>query len=246
MASLEYHRPRTLEEALDLLEEGVPLGGGTRLSTSLREVTALIDLQDLDLGGIEVSSDSITFGGTATLQDLVEAAEKLPSDLVQTARLEAGWNIRNQATVAGTIVTGDGRSPLLAALLAMGTELALAPGDEQNSLDGTLQRSDRAGGKLITRIRAVVPDQFRYAQVARSPVDRPQVCVAAASSGGETRVALGGFGDAPLLLQADSGPSMAEAARAAYADAGDQWASSEFRAAVAAALVERLVSALDE
>ncbi len=246
MGSLEYHRPRTLEDALNLLEQGVPLGGGTHLSTSLREVTALIDLQDLDLGGIEVSSDSISFGGTTTLQNLVEAADQLPSELVQTARLEAGWNIRNQATVAGTIVTGDGRSPLLTALLAMGTEIALAPGDEQISLDETLRRSDRAGGKLITRIRAVAPDQLRYAQVARSPVDRPQVCVAVARSGGQTRVALGGFGQAPLLLPSSDAPSIAEAARTKYADAGDQWASSEFRSAVAAILAERLVAAIDE
>ena len=52
MSPLQYHRPQNLEEALELLEQGVPLAGGTRLTPDLRSVKALVDLQDLDLGRI--------------------------------------------------------------------------------------------------------------------------------------------------------------------------------------------------
>jgi CO/xanthine dehydrogenase FAD-binding subunit len=246
MTSLEYHRPQTLEEALDLLKQGVPLAGGTRLTPSLRGIQALVDLQDLGLDQIEIPGEAIVFGGTSTLQALVDNTEQLPDALVQAARLEAGWNIRNQATVAGTIVTGDGRSPLLTALLAMGAELNFAPGDDRVSLSDVLGRgSDRTGGKLITAIYAVNPDQLLYAQVARSPADRPQLCVAIGKAANEVRIALGGFGASPQVLEASEIQAAAKEARASYAHAGDQWASAEYRSSAAATLVARLLTEME-
>jgi len=251
MASLEYHRPKTLDEALALLTEGVPLAGGTRLTARLRGIVGLIDLQDLGLDRIGSSDAAMVFGGTATLQGLVENASQFPEDLAKAARLEAGWNIRNMATVAGTIVTGDGRSPLLTVLLALNTELQFAPGDERVPLDKVLGRGDdRTRGKLITAIHAAIPDRLRYAQVARSPADRPIVGVAVGvgPERAAVRIALGGYGAHPQLMSWDETPDAQEAAdqaRAMLADAGDQWASAEYRAAAGATLVTRLLKELD-
>ena len=248
MTSLQYHRPQSLDEALELLQEGVPLAGGTRLTASLRGIEALVDLQDLPLDQIEVTESTHEFGGTATLQGLMDNASQLPEALVQAARLEAGWNIRNRATVAGTIVTGDGRSPLLTVLLALGAELELAPGDERISLADALdQGDDRTGGKLITAIRAAISSQLKYAQVARSPVDRPQICVAVAAfdSDPPVRIAIGGYGTRPQLVSMDEDLSIEDAAdnaRTVYAEAGDQWASADYRSSAAATLVARLLS----
>jgi len=247
MTSIEYHRPQTLDEALELLEHGVPLAGGTRLTPSLRGVGALVDLQDLALDQIEITESFLEFGGTATLQSLVDNAARLPDALIQAARLEAGWNIRNKATVAGTIVTGDGRSPLLTVLLALGTDLELAPGGDRISLSDAFDRgADRTGGKLITAIHAANPGRLEYAQVARSPADRPQICAAVAVDPSEkhVRIALGGYGAHPVLLPDDGGLQAAEAAHLAqtmYAEAGDQWASADYRSSAAATLVARLV-----
>ncbi len=247
MTSIKYHRPQTLDEALELLEHGVPLAGGTRLTPSLRGVGALVDLQDLDLDQIEATESTLEFGGTATLQSLVDNGSRLPDALVRAARLEAGWNIRNKATVAGTIVTGDGRSPLLTVLLALGADLELAPGGDRISLGDALDRgADRTGGKLITAIHAANPGRLEYAQVARSPADRPQICVVVAIDHSEklVRIALGGYGGHPVLLPNDGGLDAREAAHQAqtmYADAGDQWASAEYRSSAAATLVARLV-----
>ena len=247
MTSIEYHRPQTLDEALELLEHGVPLAGGTRLTPSLRGVGALVDLQDLDLDQIEATESTLEFGGTATLQGLVDNGSRLPEALIQAARLEAGWNIRNQATVGGTIVTGDGRSPLLTVLLALGAELELAPGGDRISLGDAFDRGEaRAGGKLITAIHAANPGRLEYAQVARSPADRPQICVAVVADPSEklARIALGGYGAHPILLPNGEGLEAKEAAHLAqtmYADAGDQWASAEYRSSAAATLVARLV-----
>jgi CO/xanthine dehydrogenase FAD-binding subunit len=46
--------------------------------------------------------------------------------------------------------------------------------------------------------------------------------------------------DAELALAAGDVPGAGEAARAAYAQADDAWASAEYRAEVAAVLVRRL------
>jgi CO/xanthine dehydrogenase FAD-binding subunit len=246
MTSLEYHRPQTLAEALDLLKHGVPLAGGTRLTPSLRGIETLVDLQDLGLDQVEVSKDQIVVGGTASLQGMVDHAEQLPGALMQAARLEAGWNIRNKATVAGTIVTGDGRSPLLTVLLAMGADINFAPGDERVSLQEMLNRgSDRTAGKLITAIHTAIPESLKYAQVARSPADRPQLCVAVAKTAGQIRIALGGFGAGPQLLDAQEAEAAANQARAIYADAGDQWASAEYRSSAASVLVARLITEME-
>lgn len=251
MTSLDYHRPKTLDEALGLLTKGVPLAGGTRLTARLRGIVGLVDLQDLGLDRIETTDIGMVFGGTATLQGLVEYASHLPEDLARAARLEAGWNIRNMATVAGTIVTGDGRSPLLTVLLALNTELQFAPGDERVPLDEVLGRGDdRTRGKLITAVHAVLPDRLRYAQVARSPADRPiiGVAVGVAQERAVVRIALGGYGAHPQLMSWDETPDAQEAAdqaRAMLADAGDQWASAEYRAAAGATLVTRLLKELD-
>jgi CO/xanthine dehydrogenase FAD-binding subunit len=68
-----------------------------------------------------------------------------------------------------------------------------------------------------------------------------------AGSGPAFGVALGGFGQRPMLLPdaelalaAGDRESAADAARAACSGAEDAWASAEYRADVAATLVRRL------
>ena len=49
-----YHRPQTLEEALELLSRPniLPLGGGTLLSNPQADPVEVVDLQSLDLGAL--------------------------------------------------------------------------------------------------------------------------------------------------------------------------------------------------
>ena len=250
MPPLEYYRPKTLAEALTLLQRGVPLAGGTALTPNRRGLGAVVDLQDLDLDSFEVSESGFRFGAALPLQALVTAADRLPPALVQACRLEAGWNIRNQASLGGTLFSGDGRSPLLTTLLAMGAELEWAQGDSRMALAELLSlRAGRSPIGLITAVHARRPDRLAYEQVARSPADLPQICAAAAFFGksDELVVALGGYGQHPLLVHHASGEpprrleTAVQAAQQAYSKAGDAWASAEFRAAVAGTLVGRVV-----
>ncbi|HRQ32183.1 MAG TPA: FAD binding domain-containing protein, partial [Anaerolineales bacterium] len=115
-----YHRPNALEEALKLLSvpDTVPLGGGTLLSKPTADAIQAVDLQRLGLNTLVKSGNILHIGATVTLQTLLES-EHCSDALKRALRLEAPLNVRNAATIAGTIVACDGRSPFVTALLAM-------------------------------------------------------------------------------------------------------------------------------
>jgi CO/xanthine dehydrogenase FAD-binding subunit len=259
MPELEYHRPKSLQQALGLLGRSRPMGGGTALTPRRAELDSVLDLQDLDLAGHELRAGQLVLGAMLRLQALTEEIPALPPAVSQACRLEAGWNMRNQATLAGCVVTGDGRSPLLAVLLALDASVHLEPGKAEMALQDFLtQRPGSVEGRLIVALGLARGARLGYEGVARSPADRPFVCAALARlDTGELRVVLGGFGDRPIRVEEAEGAlqragavtpeaiaAAGNSAGAAYASAGDQWASAEYRAAVAETLVSRLAQGI--
>ncbi|MFN8425902.1 MAG: FAD binding domain-containing protein [Anaerolineales bacterium] len=119
-----YHRPKTLDEALALLAQPntLPLGGGTLLSQPTTDSVHAVDLQLLGLDSLRVNGNSLELGATLTLQSLLES-EYCPSALKSALKLEAPLNIRNSATLAGTLVSCDGRSTFATTLLALDSRL---------------------------------------------------------------------------------------------------------------------------
>jgi len=253
MTPLDYFRPKSVDDALKLLPRGLPLGGGTTLTPLRHQVPAVVDLQSLGLDRLECKDDRIVAGATITLQTLAEAGEPVPAVLAEACRREAGLNLRNMATLAGAAVSCDGRSPLTTVLLALRTEAVVEPGSEVISLHNLLdRRAHEMSGRLIVAFRIPCPLHLGYEQVGRSPADLPLACAAVATFPGEHaqyQVALGGFGKRPILVLGAEAASQeghleaaAEAARVAYAEAGDSWASAEYRSAVAGVLVRRLLA----
>lgn len=251
----EYHRPKTVEEALDLLARDglvtLPMGGGTVLNRPSPEQLAVVDLQDLGLDQVEVKGQVLSLGATVTLASLEDLPE-LPEALRRVVRLEATYNLRQVATLAGTLLAADGRSPLATALLALDTALDVMRSGtavEQVGLGEMLpQRGEKLRGRLVTRLTVPLNARLAYESVARTPADLPIVCAAAAVwPSGRTRLALGGFGTAPLLALDGPEPGGAEvAARSAYSDAGDEWASAEYRSEMAEVLARRCMGQLSQ
>jgi CO/xanthine dehydrogenase FAD-binding subunit len=165
----------------------------------------------------------------------------------RACRLEAAWNLRNMATIAGTIMAADGRSALLVVLLALGVEVVIHGESDAIPIDNVLDRRyEKVKTFLITKLIFQTPAKLSYEYVARAPTDRPLVSAAAAlSSDGEgIRVAVGGFGKRPQLLNNDrngSGVDWKQLATENYAEAVDAFASAEYRSDVAAILVDRVV-----
>jgi CO/xanthine dehydrogenase FAD-binding subunit len=240
----EYHRPTTLEETLKLIGRAkprtFPLGGGSVLNQPQSDSFAVVDLQALGLNQIQMKGNWLEVGATATLLTLLET--DLPYDLQTIINIEAAHNLRQVATLAGTIVAWDGRSPLVTALLALDAKLTLQPGNEEVTVGNLLPlRQEQLKGKLITLISLPLQVQFAFHSVARTPVDRPIVCAALAQwRSGRTRLALGGFGHAPRLAMDGNEPiGLEPAAHNACAEATDEWASAEYRRETAAILAKR-------
>jgi CO/xanthine dehydrogenase FAD-binding subunit len=218
----------------------------------------VVDLQSVGLNTIQYQGNTLQIGATLTLQSLADTLknEKLENlaGLQQAITREATYNLRQVGTVAGALVTASGRSPFATAMLALDAQLRLQPdgnqpGDEQVGLGDLLPvRLERLPHRLITLVSIPLNARLAYEYVARSPADVPIVCAAVAIwPSGRTRVALGGFGDSPVLAFDGSEAEGAEiAASDAYSQAGDEWASAEYRQEVAGVLVKRCTSQLIE
>jgi CO/xanthine dehydrogenase FAD-binding subunit len=248
----EYHRPKDLSEALTLLarEEPrtMPIAGGSALNKPSKQEFAVVDLQDLGLGSIEQSGNFLKMGAALTLQELLEFNQitslKPSQMLIKVIQQEASYNLRQVASVAGTLVAAQGDSPFATAMLALDAVLTLQPEDEGISLGDILPlRSEKLVGNLIIQVTIPVNIQLAYEYVARTPADRPIVCAAVSVwPSGRTRLALGGYGDAPILaFDGTEMEGVSIAAEDAYSDAEDEWASSDFRKDIAKVLASRCV-----
>jgi CO/xanthine dehydrogenase FAD-binding subunit len=252
-----YHRPKTLDEALTLLAQNnrLPLGGGTLLSKPTADSVEVVDLQALDLDSVRKVGNNLEIGATARLQQLYES-ESCPVVLKSAIKLEAPLNIRNTATVAGTLVACDGRSTLTAMLFALDAKLEIksidnAQAPKQNadtlSLGEFLPlRMEKVQGKLITSITIPLNVKLAFDYVSRTPADKPIVCAALAQwNSGRTRLVLGGYGKSPMLaMDGTEAEGVETAARNAFHEATDEFASAEYRMDVAATLAKRCLQSL--
>ncbi len=246
-----YHRPKNMEEALGLRSRTtprtVPLGGGTLRSHSKEETVEVVDLQALGLDQIVERGNSLEIGAAATLQGLLENAS-CPVAMRAALKLEAPLNLRNAASLAGTLVTCDGRSTLTTVLLALDAKLTMF------ALPQTFEETTQSLGDylplrppcLITKVSVPLQARLAFEYVARTPSDKPIVCVALARwPSGRTRLAVGGYGAAPrLAMDGTEAEGLDAAARNALHEANDEWGSAEYRMDVAATLAKRCLAAI--
>lgn len=123
----EYHKPKTMKEALALLAKYKgklqPLAGGTDLIVWLKEGVRspehVMDLKALPLDGIQKKGDAVRIGALTTFAELIESPlirEKFPV-LWEAARSVASTGVRNRATMAGNLCSAvpcmDSAPPLL-------------------------------------------------------------------------------------------------------------------------------------
>ena len=200
----EYHRPKTLTDALALLADRtarrLPLAGGTHLVGALetrqrRDVDGVVDLAALELSFIRQVDSSLRIGAMTTLTELVEhpqCADMASGILPATARFEGPQNLRNAATVGGLVALAEPDSELFAALLALNTSVVAVDkdgGESHRLLEEFTLANPRSshGPMLITGIQLPLVHAIAgHARIARSPMDRcivAAVAVAAANGG---------------------------------------------------------------
>jgi len=202
---VEYNRPETIEGALKLLArktpKTLPLGGGTVLSHGMPDNYAVVDLQNLKLNNIEADGQLIQIGALVTLTQLLEFSG-LPVSFREVIKREANHNIRNQASLAGTIVGSDGKSSLTGALLAVDARLIWEPGKKKVGIGNWLSvRRNWNDGLLITGVEFSLIPNLEFTCVSRTPFEQPLVYVAAGKwLSGRTRLVIGEWGSAPILV----------------------------------------------
>lgn len=243
----EYNRPEKIDQAISLLSRvvprTVPLAGGNNLSKKGNTPLAVVDLQSLELDGIEILPHTCRLGAMVRLQSLVEN-QNLPEGLIQAAKRETNINVRQMATIGGIVASAKGNSPLLGCLLALDAKLLWEPGGKSVNLGEWLaDERKKKPGLLITAIEFKLPTSVKYDDIARSPEDKPQVFVIASTwVTGEVRIVFGGNGNSPVLASDGSKNIISDIFnRYSHSAAMDRIGFSEYEQSAIKVLVNRLV-----
>jgi CO/xanthine dehydrogenase FAD-binding subunit len=248
MMIIDYLRPKTINEAVELLERkdprSIPLAGGSVVSKQRGEPVAVVDLQGLGLNSITRVNETIMIGSMASLDDIDNYFGD--SHISEAIAIQAAKNSRNNGTLGGLVCMADGRSSVLTLLLAMDATLFWAPKNAEISIGNWLpQRKEWTGGKIITSI-AIPSVEIKFGSIGRSPKDQPIFCCGLAKwKSGRLRVAIGGFGNIPVLVfDGNTTDDVQTAVKIALKEADDQWASAEYRMEAGSVLAKRLCTEL--
>ena len=121
----EYFRPKTLDEALSILNsyEGeikIIAGGTDMLADDHKEIEALLDIDQLGLNYIEKADGYIRIGSATTYTEILNSDEIYENfrAIWDSASVVADKSIRNIATIGGNlgsaVPSGDAIPPLYA------------------------------------------------------------------------------------------------------------------------------------
>jgi len=243
-----YYRPKNLTEALEILSrkdgDYRPMGGGVVLSQDKSRPFSIVDLQALGLNSLTREGQFLQIGAVATLQSIEDFAGLQPG-LKTAIGLEANFNLRQQASAAGAILSADGRSTYAVAMMALDATLHWLPdGTEQAIGDWFTLRSKPGGELLVDRLQIPLNATLAFESVGKTPLDLPVICAAIAHwPSGRIRITLGGFGPTPILALDAPEPGGVEAAvHDALARSDDQWASAAYRQDTGGKLVSRILT----
>jgi CO/xanthine dehydrogenase FAD-binding subunit len=218
----------------------------------------VVDLQALDLAGIERRDDAVLWIGAMTrLQELVDS-DCVPSVVREAAHHELPSTLRAQSTIGGCIASGDPDSELLATLLVHNGRVHIAhtSGSVEAPLDELLAELPLAAGRIITAVSIDPRGTSSLMRTGRTPADRPIVAAVARQLDGRHWAAFTGVAATPVLVNStavDGGSLLPSGAGMAASDPygtslfepiGDFRGSSEYRRVLARILIARATEAI--
>ncbi len=206
---IEYQRPGSMDEAIKLLGRKnpttLPLGGGTVISTKQKlEDFAVVDIQNLGLNKIDFDENLIIIGSACSLQSLIDDKQIDPT-LKKAINREVSYNMRNMATIGGTIIAADGCSPLLTALSAIDAKTIWQPESTEILLGEWLPlRENMKPGLLLEKIQFNNQVKLEIKSLGRSPRDYPMATIAIAQwKNGRVRIVIGANREGYPILAMD-------------------------------------------
>ena len=257
MTIREYKKAESLEEAWQLNQKkpNRVLGGMIWLKMENINVGTAIDLSGLGLDTIEETEEAFSIGAMVTLRQLEThpGLEAYTHGAVREAlRHIVGVQLRNLATVGGSIYSRFGFSDVLTAFLAMDCSVELYKGGIVSLAEYAQRPYDR--DILVRLIVKKEKAEFYYQSVRNSQTDIPVLtCAAARLEDGSFRIAVGAR---PLkAVRFDFPARKAPAAELAQATADEvtqqivtgsnMRGSAEYRRHLAGVLTKRAVMELE-
>ncbi len=262
MKDFQFHKPKTLAEAVALLagnEGAKALSGGQSLlpvlKLDLAEPTDLVSLAGIpELKEIRVDGAALIIGALVT-HDMVHRSPEVRTHVPALAELAGGIGdpqVRNRGTMGGSVAHADPAADYPAALVALGatvitTKRKVAAEDFFTGLFETCLSSD----ELVTAVSFPAVKKAAYAKFAHRASKYAVVGVMVASRGAEVRVAVTGAGSKVFRV-----PAMEAALAKRFAPGsldgisvpadelnGDSEASAEYRAHLIGVMAKRAVAA---
>ena len=237
----ELHRPRTVDEACELLgrfgEDAAPYAGGTELLLVMKlgfaRPTHLVDVKRLPgLDVIENGGPGLRIGATVThrtVERSIVVREHAPV-LSGVARHIANVRVRNVGTVGGNLAFADPHSDLATLGLALDArvELVSPRGRRELAIDAFVQgpwETARAADELLTAVTVPPwPSRTAATYVKFGVHERPTLGVAVALTPaadgarvGDARVVVGCVSPRPIRIR----DAEARLAGVAFAELGD-------------------------
>lgn len=251
----EYLKPASIQEAYELCSKGaVIVAGGAFLNLSDREIEQALDLSELGLNDINETNDYVEIGAMATLRD-IENSQIIKGNfngvLSKAAGVIMGVQLRNYATLGGSVYPRYGFSDILTALLALNAEVVLYK-TGTISLEDYLETSLDADILLQVRISKNV-SKSAFTCMKKSYTDFSVLNAAAAVINGELRLCAGArpararLAEAAISFLKQNGISAENAEEAAgiaaeeLQFASDTRASGEYRQELCKTLVKSCI-----
>ena len=256
MTIREYKRAESLEEAWQLNQKrpNRVLGGMIWLKMENINVGTAIDLSGLGLDTIEETDEGFSIGAMVTLLELHPGLAAYTDGAVrESVRHIVGVQLRNLATVGGSIYSRFGFSDVLTMFLTLNASVELYKGGVVPLAEYAQRPYDRD-----ILVRVLVPKEnarFVYQSVRNSQTDFPVLtCAAAKLADGSIRAAIGARpGKAVLYTAAPEAGETAEEFAARFAaevkadikTESNLRGSAEYRRHLAGVLTKRAVCRLE-
>jgi len=266
LREVEYVRPATVDEAIELLgaHEGArALAGGQTLVNVMKQRAAapdvLVDLADLEeLRRISFAGDVLEIGAMATYTQLMASSEIDVSRpiIAEVVAAIADVQVRNRGTIGGNVCSNDPTNHLPPLLVALGATMTIQGSAGTRWVEAEefflgVYMTAVGEGELLTKVSVPAAGGAGdgFAAITIGADGTCIVNVAATLGGEEPRLAIGCVDAVPVLLRPQATDD--DSIRAAVRDAGlqppgDVHATADYRRHLAEVCAVRAVVQANE
>jgi carbon-monoxide dehydrogenase medium subunit len=261
-----YQEPENLAQALRLIKHATIMAGGQSLIPSMRlrqvvvsKLLSIASISELSANIIE-KEGCIEIGALATLSDLLsnQIIKESAPWLQEAAQQVGDIQVRNLATVVGNVCWSDPRANMSIALLASNASATIV---DQQLREKIVSLKDFFVGfqrnclqhELVTKI--IIPCRKAvfgsYQEFSRQRNDLALVNVCAVSCDTDTKLAIGGTNNVPLVLEMDTSRGdnyvkdfLDQIPQHLNSFITDQYGSKQYRLELATTIAKRVLTAL--